>query len=68
LARHGTTTVEAKSGYGLNLESEVKSLEAIRAAAREWPGTVVPTFLGHMWFRLNIADVRRNMLTWSATK
>ncbi len=46
LALHGTTTVEAKSGYGLDLESEVKSLEAIRAAAREWPGTVVPTFLG----------------------
>ena len=46
LARHGTTTVEAKSGYGLSLEAEVKSLEAIRAAAREWPGTVVPTFLG----------------------
>lgn len=46
LAHHGTTTVEAKSGYGLNLESELKSLEAIRAAAREWPGTVVPTFLG----------------------
>jgi len=46
LARHGTTTVEAKSGYGLNLKAEVKSLEDIRAAAREWPGTVVPTFLG----------------------
>jgi len=46
MARHGTTTVEAKSGYGLNLESELKSLEAIHAAAREWPGTVVPTFLG----------------------
>jgi imidazolonepropionase len=45
-ARHGTTTVEAKSGYGLSLESELKSLEAIRAAAREWPGTVVSTFLG----------------------
>lgn len=45
-AGHGTTTVEAKSGYGLSLESEVKSLEAIRAAAREWPGSVVPTFLG----------------------
>ncbi len=46
VAGHGTTTVEAKSGYGLNLESELKSLEAIRAAAREWPGTVVSTFLG----------------------
>ena len=46
LAKHGTTTVEAKSGYGLSLESELKSLEVIRAAARQWPGTVVPTFLG----------------------
>jgi len=46
LARHGTTTVEAKSGYGLSPESELKSLEAIRAAAKRWPGTVVPTFLG----------------------
>ena len=46
MARHGTTTVEAKSGYGLSLESELKSLEVIRAAARRWPGTVVPTFLG----------------------
>jgi imidazolonepropionase len=46
MARHGTTTVEAKSGYGLSVESELKSLEVIRAAAREWPGTVVPTFLG----------------------
>ena len=46
MARHGTTTVEAKSGYGLSLESELKSLEVIRSAARRWPGTVVPTFLG----------------------
>ena len=46
LALHGTTTVEGKSGYGLDLESELKSLEAIRAAARGWAGTVVPTFLG----------------------
>ncbi len=46
LTKHGTTTVEAKSGYGLSLESELKSLEAIRAASKQWPGTVVPTFLG----------------------
>jgi imidazolonepropionase len=46
MALHGTTTVEAKSGYGLSFESELKSLEAIRGAARQWPGTVVPTFLG----------------------
>ena len=42
----GTTTVEAKSGYGLSLHSELKSLEAIQLAATQWPGTVVPTLLG----------------------
>src|SRR5580693_3935934 len=46
MAGHGTTTVEAKSGYGLSVDSELKSLEAIRAAAREFPGSVVATFLG----------------------
>jgi imidazolonepropionase len=46
IAQHGTTTVEAKSGYGLTVASELKSLEAIRAAAARWPGTVVPTLLG----------------------
>ncbi|MGA2922835.1 MAG: imidazolonepropionase [Candidatus Sulfotelmatobacter sp.] len=46
MAAHGTTTVEAKSGYGLTVESETKSLEAIRAAASRWPGTVLPTLLG----------------------
>jgi imidazolonepropionase len=42
----GTTTVEAKSGYGLSLEAEIKSLMAIRDAASHWPGTLVPTLLG----------------------
>jgi imidazolonepropionase len=46
MAEQGTTTVEAKSGYGLTLESELKSLEAIREAAARWPGTVVATLLG----------------------
>jgi imidazolonepropionase len=46
MAAHGTTTVEAKSGYGLTTESEIKSLQAIRDAASQWPGTVIPTLLG----------------------
>jgi len=46
MAAQGTTTVEAKSGYGLTLEAELKSLEAIRDAAAHWPGTVVSTLLG----------------------
>ena len=46
MAAHGTTTVEAKSGYGLTVESELKSLEAICDAASQWPGTVISTLLG----------------------
>jgi len=46
MSAHGTTTVEAKSGYGLTIESELKSLEAIRDASSGWPGTVVATLLG----------------------
>jgi len=46
MAAQGTTTVEAKSGYGLTLESELKSLEAIKQAAARWPGTVISTLLG----------------------
>jgi imidazolonepropionase len=46
MAAHGTTTVEAKSGYGLTVESEIKSLEAIFEAASFWQGTVVSTLLG----------------------
>ncbi|MGH9577352.1 MAG: imidazolonepropionase, partial [Terriglobales bacterium] len=46
MALQGTTTVEAKSGYGLSVDAELKSLEAIRDASARWPGTVVPTLLG----------------------
>jgi len=46
MANTGTTTTEAKSGYGLSLKAEIKSLMAIRNAASQWPGTVVPTLLG----------------------
>jgi imidazolonepropionase len=45
MSRHGTTTVECKSGYGLNFAAEMKSLEAIREASHQWPGEVVPTLL-----------------------
>jgi imidazolonepropionase len=48
MLRDGTTTVEVKSGYGLDTENELKMLRAIRRAAGDWPGTVVPTaLLGH---------------------
>ncbi len=43
---HGITTIEAKSGYGLSLESEIKSLEVIRDVNAVHPVDLVPTFLG----------------------
>jgi imidazolonepropionase len=44
--RGGTTTVEAKSGYGLSLEDEIKILRAIKRLDAESPLRYVPTFLG----------------------
>lgn len=59
MLREGTTTVEVKSGYGLTTEAELKMLRAIRRAASEWPGTVVPTaLLGHA-FEGNADDYAR---------
>jgi imidazolonepropionase len=46
MAAQGTTTIEAKSGYGLDFSSEIKSLQAIRAASKQFSGTVVATLLG----------------------
>jgi imidazolonepropionase len=42
----GTTTVEAKSGYGLTLDDELKILRVIRRLNAETPIEFVPTFLG----------------------
>jgi len=48
MLREGTTTVEIKSGYGLNTETELKMLGVIRAAGGENSPTVVATaLLGH---------------------
>ncbi len=43
---HGTTTLEAKSGYGLNQENEIKMLEAINRLQESTPLELIPTFLG----------------------
>ncbi|MFN3467680.1 MAG: imidazolonepropionase, partial [Candidatus Brocadiales bacterium] len=43
---HGTTTAEVKSGYGLDLEGEIKMLKVIEALGEEHPIRLVPTFLG----------------------
>jgi imidazolonepropionase len=45
-AAHGTTTLEAKSGYGLNVPSELKILRLHKELAAEQPLEIVSTFLG----------------------
>jgi imidazolonepropionase len=46
MLRHGSTTVEAKSGYGLDLATELRLLEVAGRLAAEGPVDVVPTYLG----------------------
>ncbi len=46
LIAEGVTTVEVKSGYGLDLDTERKQLRAARALERRRPVTIVATFLG----------------------
>ena len=44
--QYGTTTIEAKSGYGLSLEDEIKSLEVIKELNQIHQIDLIPTFLG----------------------
>jgi imidazolonepropionase len=46
LASHGVTTVEVKSGYGLTVDDELKTLRVISRLARELPLRLIPTWLG----------------------
>lgn len=43
---HGVTTVEGKSGYGMNLETELKQLKVMKRLNAEHPIDLVPTFMG----------------------
>lgn len=48
MLRHGTTSVEVKSGYGLDTSTELKMLRSIARAAAQWPGQISATAcLGH---------------------
>ncbi len=44
--KHGSTTIEIKSGYGLDFENEMKQLRVIRELAASLPPLIIPTFLG----------------------
>ena len=46
MLEHGTTTIEAKSGYGLTTKDEIKCLEVIKILNKKQPINIIPTFLG----------------------
>ena len=46
MLEYGTTTIETKSGYGLTVEDEIKSLKTIKILDKEHPIDIVSTFLG----------------------
>jgi imidazolonepropionase len=60
LAAHGVTTVEIKSGYGLTVHDELKTLRVIQQLARELPLRIVPTFLGAHEIPLEFREAPRH--------
>lgn len=53
---NGTTTLEAKSGYGLSTESEIKMLKVIKLLNENLPIDIVPTFMGAHEFPIEYKD------------
>jgi len=53
---NGTTTLEAKSGYGLSTESEIKMLKVIKKLDENLPIDIIPTFLGAHEFPVEYKD------------
>jgi len=62
MAENGTTTVEIKSGYGLNEETELKMLEVASMLGREHPLDVVTTYLGAHTFPEDMG--RKEYIKW----
>ncbi len=58
LVNHGVTTLEAKSGYALSREGELRTLQAIARLRKEFAGTIVPTYLGGHLIPPEFADRR----------
>lgn len=66
MLRGGTTTIEAKSGYGLNRETELTQLRVIARLAAEGPARLVPTLLAAHTVPREMADRRGEYLRWIA--
>jgi imidazolonepropionase len=59
---NGTTTLEAKSGYGLSTESEIKMLKVIKRLNENLPIDIVPTFMGAHEFPAEYKDNRNEYI------
>ena len=67
---HGVTTVEIKSGYGLDLDNEIKMLKVIKRLNELHPVRVIPTLLAHMippWVKDRMAYVQDIAEVWIPT-
>ncbi len=62
------TTADAKSGYGLTLEDELKQLRSLTGLNREHPVDLVSTLWELMWCRKNIKAAPENLYRWSSSK
>jgi imidazolonepropionase len=66
MLRSGTTTIEAKSGYGLDLVTELRMLQVIARADSEGPARIVPTLLAAHTVPPEFADSRAEYVRWVA--
>jgi imidazolonepropionase len=66
MLRSGTTTIEAKSGYGLNHETELKMLRVLRRLDEEGPVRIVPTLLAAHTVPPEFAAHREDYIRWIA--
>ena len=66
MLRSGTTTIEAKSGYGLDRETELRMLRVMRRLNAEGPARIVPTLLAAHTVPPEFADRRAEYVRWIA--
>ena len=66
MLRAGTTTIEAKSGYGLDHETELKMLRVLKRLNAEGPATIVPTLLAAHTVPPEFAGRREEYVRWVA--
>lgn len=68
MVRGGTTTLEGKSGYGLDGDTELKMLRVLRRLNEQGPARIVPTLLAAHTIPPEFADRRSEFLRWIANK